>query len=70
MTKVIVRHSFDLEEEWEDQYATKDHIEFYYNHGTSCADNILRKLIEYKKSLVPDDCLCSIQQSEVIKIGD
>ena len=37
MTKVLVKHSFEVFEEWEDKYATKEHIEFYYNEGTSCA---------------------------------
>ncbi len=66
MTKVLIKHSFEIEEEWEDQYATKDHIEFYYNEGTSCADNIIKKLLKLKKET--KSCLCRFQSSEVIKI--
>ena len=68
MTKVLVRLSFEIEEEWEDQYATKDHIEFYYNEGTSCADNIIKKLLNLKKEEGLHGCLCRFQDSEVVKI--
>lgn len=66
MTKVLIRHSFEIEEEWEDKYATKDHIEFYYNEGTSCADNIIHKLLKIKKET--KRCLCHLQSSEVLEI--
>jgi len=69
MTKVLVRHSFDVWEEWEPVYATKDNIEFYYNEGTSCADNILHRLREQMLAALPSGgCLCPIQSSEVLEI--
>lgn len=67
MKKVLICHSFEIEEEWQDEYATKDHIEFYYNEGTSCADNIIHKLLKWKRTH-PHECLCHFQSSEVIKI--
>lgn len=68
MAKVIVKHTFEIEEDWEDRYATKDHIEFYYNDGTSCADNILKKLLKLRKQQGLHGCLCRFQNSEVITI--
>ena len=65
MKKVIVRHQFDIEEEWEDKYATKDHIEFYYNEGTSCANNIVEKIMKLRKD---GECLCRFQTSTVLQI--
>ncbi len=68
MVKVLIKHSFEIEEEWEDRYATKEHIEFYYNEGTSCADNIIHKLLKIKRKEGPHSCLCRFQSSEVIEI--
>lgn len=67
--KVLVRHSFDVEEEWEDKYATKEHIEFYYNEGTSCANNIL-EAIKSKRIELGYHCFCPMQSSVVLKIND
>ena len=68
MAQVLVRHSFDVWETWSADYATKDHIEFYYNEGTSCADNILHQLLALRKQRGPHGCLCYIQSSEVVEI--
>lgn len=67
MTKVMVKHSFTIEEEWDDKYATKEHIELYYNEGTSCADNIMQMIENYKDS-IGASCMCPLQSSEVIEI--
>ena len=66
--RVLVRHSFDLWEDWEVKYSNKDHIEFYYNEGTSCGNNILREILKYRKSIGLHDCLCHIQSSRVLEI--
>lgn len=68
MKRVLVKHSFEIWEEWEDKYATKDHIEFYYNEGTSCADNIIHTLLKFKKET--KSCLCRIQSSNVLEIRE
>lgn len=64
--KVLVRHSFDLIEEWGAEYAEQDHIEFYYNDGTSCADNIIKALLAFKHK--HKGCLCRLQSSRVLEI--
>jgi len=74
MKKVTVRHIFETVEYWKDEYATKDHIEFKYNEGTSCADNILEAIQAYHWDRQKENrgfgeyCLCHAQKSEVLKI--
>ena len=66
--KVQIDHTFSITEEWEEEYATKNHIEFYYNDGTSCADNVIKRIMKYKKE-IHASCLCPLQSSKVIAIN-
>ncbi len=71
--KVLVKHSFEIWEEWPKKYATKGHIEFYYNEGTSCADNIIDKILNSKRDRHNNtksrhSCTCHMQSSEVLEI--
>lgn len=71
MKKVKVAYTVTLEEEWEDEYATVEHIEFRYNEGTWCASNLVDVLIE---RFPPEDgdsgsgCFCGHCTAKVLEI--
>lgn len=67
--RVLIKHSFIIEEEWPESSANKEHIEFAYNSSTGCADNIIDRLVKYKDRLnLYNDCLCKGHHSEFIKV--
>jgi hypothetical protein len=55
---------------WEEEYATKDHIEFYYNDGTSCGSNIIDSIVKFEEGQGENGCVCHVQESRVLKIGE
>ena len=76
MKKVLVRHIFEYWEVWDDEYATKDHIEFKHNESSSCSDNILECLNAYHWEIQKANkgygefCLCHTHKAEVLEIKD